>query len=338
MNFRLIVIFTVLFSSFQLNSYACFQSGKIIISENNTVSNSGDLKSTQYTTTVSGTVYAGINPLPEGQVYLLNKNKTSFITSSSQEINEGEFQFKDINFGEYILYVIPEFNYDFLYFPKYIPTYSGKTYTWQKAINSDVSMNNFTVDLHLLSFQKPFYGEKTISGKIKFRGTYNGVENLPVPVILLNSSHIPMDFRIADKKSGKFTFEHIPEGTYYIHPEIPGLKTSDYRIHIIGNHSDKYDNVNFSVDNENVKIEKQSDEIVPVVSGEFLRVFLKDNLNYPVVCELIDLSGKIITKKVFYNDEILMNTSGMAANLYILKVKTYDNSPVKTAKVFIRNY
>jgi len=156
---------------------------------------------------------------------------------------------------------------------------------------------------------------------------------------LINENGVPMDFRIADNSSGEFSFEYLPEGIYYIHPEIPGLKTADFRVQINENDQiDKYNNVNFLVNEENIKIDKQSDDIKPVISGQFLKIFLKGNINYPVVCELIDLSGKSIAKKVFYSDVISMSTIGMASNMYILKVKTYNNSPIKTAKVFIRNY
>ncbi len=345
MNYKFILI--ILFSALQLNSYAYFQSGGIknirntqnlLLSEKKIISVSQTSKSPKNLNKISGTVYAGTNLLPKGQIYLLNNNKSVYATIRNQEIIEGDFQFNDVNSGKYIVYVIPELNYDFLYFPKYIPTYSGKVYSWQKALKSDIRKDNLNFTLNLLSFQNPFYGEKTISGQIKFNEMYRGINGLPIPVILLNEAGIPMDFRIVDKNSGNFTFEHIPEGIYFIHPEIPGLKTSDFRIQINNNQSNEYNNVNFFVDEENINIEKQSDDVFPVVSDHFLKIFLKDNINYPVICELIDLSGKSIAKKMFYSDEILMSTSGMAANLYILKVKTYDNSPVKTAKVFIRNY
>jgi len=345
MNYRFILL--ILFSTLQLNSYAYFQSEIIknirntqdlTLSEKKIISVSQTSKSPKNLNIISGSVYAGTNLLPKGQIYLLNNNKSVYSSIKNQEIIEGNFQFNDVNSGKYIVYVIPELNYDFLYFPKYIPTYSGKVYSWHNALNRDIRKDNLNLDLSLLSFQNPFYGEKMISGQIKFNGMYRGINDLPIPVILLNEAGIPMDFRIVDKNSGKFTFEYIPEGTYFIHPEIPGLKTTDFRVHINNNHSNEYNNVNFLVDEKNVTIEKQSDDLIPVVSDHFLKIFLKDNINYPVVCELIDLSGKSISKKVFYSDEISISTSGMAANLYILKVKTYDNSPIKTAKVFIRNY
>jgi len=348
MNYRIILI--IFFSTFQLNSFATLQSEKIkclsknikknILFENDSISDSQTLKISNNPSIISGTVYAGTNPLPEGHIYLLNysKSKSTFYTIKNNSIINGDFQFKDVNSGQYTLYIIPELNYDFLYFPKYIPTYFGKTYSWQEASSNNINRDNLNLNLNLLSYPNPFYGEKKISGHLRFDGMYRGITDLPIPVILLNEAGIPMDFRIVDKNSGKFKFENLPEGVYYIHPEIPGLKTTNFCVHIKNNQSNEYNNVNFLVDEENIKIDKQPDDIIPVISINFLKVFLKDDINYPVVCELIDLSGKTISKEVFYSDEILMSTSGMAANLYILKVKTYDNSPVKTTKVFIRNY
>lgn len=341
------IILLIILNTFQFSSYALLQSGvlnknqskDIIIIKKNIISDINTSKSSNNSNIISGSVYAGSNLLPKGEIFLLNKNKSTFTSSNNQEVIDGYFQFKNINSAEYILYVIPELNYDFLYFPKYIPSYLGGAYSWHKAVSSDISENNFNIDLHLLSFQNPFYGEKKISGHLKFYKFYRGLKNLPIPVILINENGVPIDFRIADKQSGVFSFEYLPEGTYYIHPEIPGLKTFDFRVQInTCDQFDEHNNINFLIDEENIKIIKQSDDITPVVSGQFLKVFLKENVNYPVVCELIDLSGKSITKKVFYSDEISMNTFGMASNMYILKVKTYDNSLIKTAKVFIRNY
>jgi len=174
---------------------------------------------------------------------------------------------------------------------------------------------------------------------LKFNQNYRGISNIPVPVILLNEDLVPMDFKIADKHSGNFAFEYLPEGTYYVHPEIPGLITTNYKVVFSrGNNGNSEEKVNFNVDNEKIGIEKDSKDIVPVISGHFLNLYLKDDINYPVVCELIDLSGRSVIKKLFKSNNIAVNTDGLAANIYIVKIKTYDNSPVKTTKVFIRNY
>ncbi|NOZ35972.1 MAG: hypothetical protein GXO80_11815 [Chlorobi bacterium] len=285
----------------------------------------------------SGTVYAGINKLPKGNLYILENNKTGYSITQSTEILNGKFQIKTINSGNYILYVIPELNYDFLFFPKYIPTYFGETYYWKNALNKAVNKNNLNIQFNLLSFRNPFYGTKNISGNLKFSKGTNAIENLPVSVILLNDIGEPMDFRIADEKTGKYVFENLPDGVYYVHPEIPGLKTSDFKIEIKREKS-SYEHADFFVNNKEIKVEKQTQDIVPVISNNFLKVFLKKDFNYPVICELIDLSGRSVIKKICYSDEISLSTSGLAANIYILKIKTYDNSPVKTTKVFIRNY
>ncbi|MCF6183599.1 MAG: hypothetical protein L3J56_03040, partial [Bacteroidales bacterium] len=263
--------------------------------------------------------------------------KTGYLTAQSTEILNGKFQIKNINSGNYIVYVIPELNYDFLYFPKYIPTYYGETYYWKNALNKAVNIDNLNIKFSLLSYRSPFYGTKKVSGYLKFsKGTY-AIENLPVPVILLNNSGEPMDFRIADEKTGKFVFENLPDGIYYIHPEIPGMKTSDFKIEI-KQETCSYEHADFFVKNKQIKVDKQTQDIIPVISNNCLKVFLKEDCKYPIVCELIDLSGRSVTKKIYYSDEILLNTSGLAANIYILKIKTYDNSPIKTTKVFIRNY
>ncbi len=330
MNYR---YFLIVFGLFSLNFSAFSQSEKVKMK----LSENKNLKSASGSNKFSGSVYAGDNPLPEGQVYLLNKNKSSFVSANKKKLINGRFQFNNLHSGKYVLYVIPELNYDFLYFPKYIPTYFGKSYSWKKALSNNVGKSHVNISLDLLSYQDPFYGERKISGRLIFDGKFKGIDGLPVPVILFNESGSPMDFRIVDEDSGKFIFENLPEGIYSVHPEIPGLETVDYRVRI-GNESNTNGYVSFIVDEEGVKIDKPDEDVIPVVSNHSLRIYLDENVNYPVVCELIDLSGKSVVKNIFYSDEVVMNTSGIATNIYILKVKTYDNFFVKTTKVFIRNY
>ncbi len=287
---------------------------------------------------LSGKIYAGINPLPEGNIYLLRKNKSGNYILENNPVTNGNFHFKSIPSKEHLIFVIPEFNYDFLYFPKYIPTYFGNSYSWEKAQTWNTDKTNFKINYSLLSFSDPFYGNKKISGKIVYSETYKELPDLPVTIILLNESFIPMDFRTADEHTGNFSFNYLPEGTYYLHPEIPGLKSYDIKV-IVGNEAKSgLNNINFKADAKNIKPEINTDKLTPVVSTNFLKVYLNNEINYPVVCELIDLSGKSAIKKIYNSENISINTAGLAAGIYILKIKTYDNSPVRTAKVFIRNY
>ncbi len=320
----------------QINAYAFRQNDDISINYTE------NTKSSQQNGNISGTVYAGENPLDEGDIYMLkvnNGNKSHFSASVRNHFTGGNFHFGNVEPGEYVFYVIPELNYDFLYYPKYLPTYFGETYLWTSATGRIMGKGSLNINLNLLSYMDPFYGNYEISGKLNFIDM-SFAQDIPVPVLLLNQDSIPMDFRIVDKNTGTFRFEHLPEGTYYIHPEIAGVFSEDYKIVI--NENENIPDINFIVDGENVKIQQPEDENnsnPPVVTDDnLIKILLDDNTAMPVICELIDLTGKSVIKKMFSVNEIYLSTTGLATNIYILKIRTYNNNPVNTTKVFIRNY
>ncbi len=286
----------------------------------------------------SGEVYMGDNLLPEGRIFIIENIKESYITHGSYAIQNGTFEFSELKSGSYILYAIPNINYDFFYYPKYFPTYSGNSYKWENSVEKDLINNLFNFTIHLQSYSDPFYGHEKVSGKISYQEDYRGGKDIPVPVFLLNQLKEPMDFRIADPETGEFAFNYLPAGTYYLHPEIIGIKSEDYKVKVEQENSSSHD-VNFYINNENITTESiKDDEIENVISGKYLKLFLDEDINFPVICELINMSGSSVNKNIYYSNEVNINTTSISGGIYILRVRTYDNSIVKTKKVYINNY
>ena len=50
------------------------------------------------------------------------------------------------------------------------------------------------------------------------------------------------------------------------------------------------------------------------------------------------MSGNLINKKIYWSNDVIINTSNVSAGIYILRVRTYDNTMVKTKKLYIDNY
>ncbi|MCF6364580.1 MAG: T9SS type A sorting domain-containing protein [Bacteroidales bacterium] len=286
--------------------------------------------------TYSGYVFMGENLLPKGKVYLIDNSKNIYSTEDVTEVNEGAFLFSNLKSGKYMLYVIPEHDYDFFYFPKYIPTYSGNSFKWESS-KSILYLNGATKNnINLISFAEPFYGNSMISGKIKYDLGYRGGRYIPIPIILLNEKRKPIDFRIADSFEGVFIFEHLPEGKYYLHPEIPGIKTEELEIIVKSDEENK--RARFLVDNNSIKPERAAGSLNPIITENNLKVFLNQEFELPVICELTDMSGKSIVKNIYSTEDIYINTSGFNAGIYLLRVRTFNNSILKTAKVYINNY
>jgi len=289
------------------------------------------------TNTYSGFIYMGENLLPQGTIYLIDNSKNSYLTEDEVIVLNGEFIFDDLREGNYTLYVIPEPDYDFFYFPKYIPTYSGNSFKWENSQNNSYNGGASEKDIYLISYTVPFYGNSKISGKIKYDLGYRGTKDIPIPIILLNENKEPMDFRIADEFDGSFLFEYLPDGKYFLHPEIPGINTEEFEITIKSNIKNK--GVRFLIDNNSIKPENLDDNTLnPIVSENNLRVILDQEFDLPLICELTDMSGKSIVKKLYSSEEIYINTSGFNVGIYLLRVRTFDNSLLKTAKVYINNY
>lgn len=294
-------------------------------------------KRTKGLNTFSGKVYMGDNLLPKGSIFLIENIKGNFVTNSFYEIKNGVFEFNELKSGSYILYVIPNCDYDFLYYPKYLPTYSGNSYKWENSVEKDILSSLFDFSIYLKSYSDPFYGHEKIFGSIVYHVSYRGERDIPVPVILLNQSREPMDFRIANSSTGEFGFNYLPAGTYYLHIEIPGIKSEDYKVIIKEKNNTNY-NINFYINNGFITAESYNDnELEVVLNGKYLKLILDENINFPVVCELINMSGSSVSKNIYMSNEVYINTSSISAGIYILRVRTYDNIPVKTKKVYIDN-
>jgi len=282
---------------------------------------------------IYGNIYMDKNLLDGGRVFLLNNSKKTPSTSKNTSVLDGTFKFENVNVGAYSIYVIPTQNYDFLYFPKYLPTYSGNVYKWEDALINTYKSGKQRVEVQLTRFSEPFYGNEEISGKIEYDIYFKGNKNIPISVILLNKDKIPMDFRVAEE-DGSFIFEYLPKGKYYIHPEIPGFKTDDYEINLTRETSNN--NANFRIKNRTIKYDGIiKDDTNTIIYKNSLKVFV-DKLNKePIICELTDLSGKSIFKKTYLTNEITINTSNISGGVYLLRARTYSNLIIKTSKVFI---
>ncbi len=288
--------------------------------------------------TISGNIFIGDNLLFQGQIYLVSKSKSKSIsaTSFNSDVSEGMFMFDNVDINNFSLYVIPAQDYDFFYFPKYLPTYLGDVCSWEDAVINDTKMSNTSVDIHLKKYLEPFYGHGEISGRITYdRNVYQ--ENfIPIAIFLLNNRNEPMDFRIADKIDGSFKFANLPEGKYYIHPEIPGFNTEDTEVVVKEKHINN--RVDFRINNNSIEQDITDDKpIKPIVIKGGLRLHIDDENISPIVCELSDISGRLILKDKFDSNEIFMNTSNITTGIYLFRARTFTNSIVKTTKVYINN-
>jgi len=291
-------------------------------------------KCTNNETSITGNIFMGELLLSEGRVFLITNSKSLTATSKKSEVINGKFSFEGIDLSDYSLYVIPNQNYDFFYFPKYLPTYLGDVISWENAVLNDNKLSGQEVEIHLNKYTKPFYGHGKISGKIRYDRSYGGNRFIPVSILLLNSEQVPMDFKIANEQDGSFLFDYLPIGKYFIHPEVPGFLTEDIEIIVKARNNNRVD---FRINDNSIKQELVDDSIIPIISHNGLRFSIDKFNKEPIVCALTDLSGRIIVKEKFLSNDIFINTSNFATGIYLLRARTFSSSIVKTLKVYINN-
>ncbi len=323
--FKIIVLITLMFS--EILSYGQMYS--------NIVTNEINERNNEDYNTFSGNIFYGQKLLQKGKVYLIANSKMSYSSEISCSVEDGNYMFSDLELGKYTLYVIPELDFDFLYYPKYLPTYFGGAYLWEEASEKVFNKNIENINISLYSYNEPFYGHCSITGKLFYNEGYSSSINIPVPILLLNKDKVPMDFRLANENDGTYNFEYLPEGKYYIHPEITGVKTHEYEV-IIKDNSNRQ-KINFIISKKSIKPVENEEVLKPIVDNNTIKIFFDKNQRTPLICELVDISGKSILKNVYLTNNIIINVSGVAAGIYLLRVRTFDNSIVKTAKVYLKN-
>ena len=344
---RYLLLILILFNMMQIHADNIFQP---ITDENlffgnviNDSNSENELKilntKSQNNSSIHGDIYIGENLLPKGKIYLLkSETKGRFRNALPHNINSGEYKYNKIEDGNYTLYIIPEPEYDFYYFPKYLPTYTGFSHKWKESVNIELSSENLELDLQLLSFPESFYGHKTILGEVTFNSNSKVFNNVPVVIFLLDENKIPMDFRLIDRSMGKYEFNNLPEGVYFIYPESPGINAKEFRT-FINNESDEERYVNFYAEEDHINFQVPDDEsIISIESENNLLVYLAQDVTYPIVCEIISISGCSVFMQLFYSKEMSINTFGLSAGIYILRIKAYDNSLIEIKKIYINNY
>jgi PKD repeat protein len=194
---------------------------------------------------ISGNVYAGSSLLPSGIVILLKKINNQYTAISFSHLNNGHYEFSQLNPNEYTVYCIPNFNLNINYYPSYFPTYFGDYTKCQNSSSITISNSSLSSqNIQLNSNTDILYGPDTISGSLHIADPnfyeYNiycsnwfgniapGPIDLEIAqnmsVLLLNAENEPIRYAISDHL-GNFQFKNLPIRIYKISPEKAGLVT-----------------------------------------------------------------------------------------------------------------
>ncbi|MBT3208148.1 MAG: T9SS type A sorting domain-containing protein [Bacteroidetes bacterium] len=297
-----------------------------------------------------GTVkHNGIN-LQVGIIYLYQRCKPkTFTWISKYEIVNGEFEIPHIFYNHFYIQAIPQFDINFPYFPKYLPTYVGNSGIWQNAdsITMQSPIPPFTIELN--SYDEMFYGSGSISGTIIRHDsvdfslvpiwlTYNHLP--PVTVYLLNDNNEILDFRFLET-SMDFEFLQIPLGNYRIKTDVFNYIPIIHQINL-SEENKNYIVPDIRIYQDEILLNTETNlsnfysfNIFPNPSKDFIRI---ESSVFLLSVKVFDLQSV----EIFCAESINSRTYNLDINayefgIYIVELETYNNQKYRKKIVKIKN-
>lgn len=199
---------------------------------------------------LQGTVITNTSVLPAGIALLIRYVQNEFVYTAFSQVISGQYEFTDIDPGEYLVQVIPVFDVSGYYFPFYLPTYSGSKLIWQQAQHVYVYSNNTVHNIQLCSFNGIITGNQSIRGKISYSPDAHYEEDLfnmnwqtgspisntsenavNIPVLLYNEAGACIKATLTDA-GGEFVFGNLPYGKYAIEAEKAGVLSAPVQVNL----------------------------------------------------------------------------------------------------------
>ena len=325
---------------------------------------SSNLDTTSLFYSISGNVSAGSALLPSGIVVLLQKTNNHYNAIRYSHLNNGHFEFTQLNPNEYTIYCLPNFNLDVNYYPSYLPTYFGDNTKWQNSTTINLTNNSLlNQDIHLSCNHEMLYGPDTISGFLHIAdpnsfeyniycnnwfGNINpGPINLELApnmsILLLNSENEPIRYTITDG-NGCFQFKNLPIRIYKISPEKAGLITIPTTLNLqttsathantslfIGTNS-----IYNSVPDDFFTEFEENIHVYPNPAHESIIVNIATEKPSAVLIEVKNITGNnILLSNKFStqgNDNFLIPLNNLASGVYFVNIQS-DGMPLVVKKI-----
>lgn len=275
---------------------------------------------------IRGTLSIPENYLSNAYIWVIgfNSNQNTIIQTIYPN-NTGQYQFFCEANSQYILKVVP--NFIVQTFPKVLPTYYGNTINWQDAAVIAIEHEIKNVDLATKVSYTYLHGFNTINGYFEYSVSPNG---LPLNVLLLDKNENAIDHALV--KDGRFNFDGLPRGTYYVKPECVGKISKATQIDF---------NEDFDVP-KRIEYIVSTTKITPVgiyntIVKNKLSVYpnpFKETLNVEYnsaikLIQIVDLNGKVIHEWNGLNLlKTTINTSSIPKGGYIIKATPINLPPV----------
>ena len=298
-----------------------------------------------YSVSVSGKVVNDEgNEIPEGWMKLFGYTfRTRSAVADSVQINpDGTFNFDDIPLGKYILVAETDFNDG----RKYAPTYFVSGSHWVDAdhliLDEPVNQANIIIIMNPVAGAP---GENEIGGLVLevdeddiFKSTEAKPRRKGRANLARGRPKSDYDIvAIADiNEYGNFFFTNVPDGTYEVIIEIPGLPHIDY--HEITVQGGQYiGELNYLVGEETITVteltpitedtfnEDVNFVIYPNPSNGLIAIAGKDDFQIEAV-QIIDVQGRVIEQ--VDTPSLMVQIDNLSAGMYVAKISSGKGTDV----------
>ncbi|MFZ4521015.1 MAG: PKD domain-containing protein [Bacteroidales bacterium] len=174
---------------------------------------------------IYGQVFAGNFPINLGMAMIFSIDTTGsyqpYVATCPID-SSGIYYFTSVPTGSYYILAIP-FDSN-----GYLPTYYGNTTNWEAATLVTLGTENNPYNINLVSAIPMNYGPGSAGGQINMGGLKTAMLD-KINMILYNDMGQAVGFTQVSV-TGTFSFPSLAYGTYYLHPEMPGITSETIMI------------------------------------------------------------------------------------------------------------
>jgi len=294
-------------------------------------------------TTLCGIVNAGETNLPHGIAVLYEFVDQKYKASDFEYIENGYYTFDSLSKNIlYLTHIIPYFDLDEIYFPKYSPTYFDNSNFWQES--SFINLYNDTVySTMLYSYNEIYVDEGSISGTVTYEDTLAYEEDIfqnvwfgiteanegyakNMVVLLKNSDHVLLDFRLRDG-NGNFTFNDLEYGGYFLSIEKPGLASDEIFVEISPDKPISVQNDFTILENSISPVLKYNNDILCEIypnpaKDKFFVLIKADNGNLTITNTI----GNTVRQESLTYGLNTIDISDLSTGMYIVEISSVKNT------------
>ncbi len=289
---------------------------------------------------IYGQVFEGDFPLPMGAVMIFSFDTTAnyqpYVDVSIIDSN-GVYYFTSVPDGSYYILAIP-FDSN-----GYLPTYYGNTINWEQAtiVTTTGTLNN-PYNINLVASEQMIPGPGSATGQINMGDLSTAMVD-KINMILKNDQGKAIGFTKVSTE-GAFSFPTMAYGTYYLHPEMPGV-TSDNIMIVLTPEKPHADVVLTFTGN---KIQGINDittlvdqwSVYPNPVTDHVSVSLDMKQGTPVVAEIYNMTGQLLSSSTVVlhngNNIISLSTASLTSGLFTLRIYSKEGVNIHTKLVKTR--